>query len=105
MASYRVEVTDPARQEVRSLPGNMRQRIIRLLRALQGEPRPAGSRTLDAARAGIPLEPETELRRIRIASWRVIYLVEDEKLLVTVLAIRQRPPYQYDDLGQLLKNV
>jgi mRNA-degrading endonuclease RelE of RelBE toxin-antitoxin system len=105
MASYRVEVTDPARKEIRLLPGNMRQRVIRLLRALQQEPRPDNSRALDAAKDDVHLETGAELRRVRLASWRVVYLVEDERALVTVLAIRRRPPYQYGDLGQLVENI
>jgi mRNA-degrading endonuclease RelE of RelBE toxin-antitoxin system len=104
MASYRVEVTDPARKEIRLLPGNMRQRVIRLLRSLQQEPRPDNSRALDAAKDSIHLEADTELRRVRLAAWRVVYLIEDQRALVTVLAIRQRPPYQYGDLEQLISN-
>ena len=101
MASYRVEVADEARREIRQVPGNVRQRIVRLLRSLQQEPRPESSRALDAIKAGIDLEPGTELRRVRMASWRVVYLVEVRDALVVVLAIRQRPPYQYEDLKEL----
>lgn len=105
MASYRVEVTDPARKEIRLPPGNIRQRVIRLLRALQDEPRPGNSRALDTTEDHIPLEVGTELRRVRLASWRVVYLVDDDRALLTVLAIRKRPPYQYDDLSQLITNL
>jgi mRNA interferase RelE/StbE len=102
MASYRVEVSGDARSEIRRLPGNMRQRVIRRLRALEEEARPADSRPLDAAKTGADLAPGTEVRRIRLASWRIVYLIEDEAQLVTVLAIRKRPPYQYGDLEELL---
>ena len=105
MASYQVEVTDPVRKEIRRLPGHMRQRVLRALRALEHEPRPYNSRPLDAAKAGIELEPDVELRRIRIASWRVVYLVEEEWTLISVLAIRKRPPYQYNDLDELTDSV
>lgn len=103
MASYRVEVTDEARREVRQLPGHMRQRVIRLLRALEQDPRPESSRPLDVAKAGISLQAGSELRRARLDSWRIVYLVEDETMLVSVLAIRKRPPYQYDDLEGLIR--
>jgi mRNA interferase RelE/StbE len=105
MASYQVEVTNRVRKEIRELPGNIRQRVIRTLRALKQEPHPANSRPLDRAKAGIELELGTELCRIRIASWRVVYLVEDELKLISVLAIRKRPPYQYDDLEKLVKEL
>ncbi len=103
MVSYQVEVSARARKEIRRLPGNMRQRVIRLLKALKQEPRPYNSRPLDTAKAGIELEPSIELYRIRIESWRVVYLVEEKWELVSVLAIRKRPPYQYNDLEKLIE--
>lgn len=104
MDSYRVEVTQQVRQEIRRLPGNMRQRVIRTLQALKQEPYPHNCRSLDTAKSGIELEPNTKLCRIRITSWRIIYLVEEEWKLISVLAIRRRPPYQYDDLNELIEN-
>ncbi len=105
MASYQVEATGQVRKEIRRLPGNVRQRIIRTLRALEQEPRPHNSRLLDTVRAGIELESGAELHRIQIASWRIVYLIEEEWKLVSILAIRKRPPYQYDDLDELTGNV
>jgi mRNA interferase RelE/StbE len=105
MASYEVEVTSQAREEIRRLPGHVRQRVIRTLQTLKHEPHPQGSRLLDTAKADIELEPGMELYRIRIASWRIVYLIEEEWKLISVLAIRKRPPYQYDDLDELMRNV
>ena len=105
MASYQVEVTSQVRKEIRRLPGNIRQRVIRTLRALRQEPRPHNSQPLDTAKAGIELEPGVELCRIRISSWRVVYLVEEEWKLISVLAVRKRPPYQYDDLDKLVRGI
>ena len=105
MAFYQVEVSEQVRKEIRRLPGNVRQRVIRALRSLEQEPHPHNSRSLDTTKAGIELEPGMELSRIRIASWRVLYLVEEEWKLVSVLAIRKRPPYQYDDLDELVESV
>jgi mRNA-degrading endonuclease RelE of RelBE toxin-antitoxin system len=102
MASYRVEVAREVRNEIRSLPGNVRQRVVRALRVLEADPRPADSRLLDPIKAGIELEEGVELHRIRMASWRIVYLIEEEWELVSVLAIRKRPPYQYDDLSELV---
>ncbi len=104
MASYRVKVTSQVRKEVRRLPGNMRQRIVRTLRALEQKPRPHNSHPLDTTKSGIELEPGVELCRIRIASWRIVYLVEEEWKLISVLAVRKRPPYQYDDLDELIES-
>lgn len=43
MALYKVEVISSARQEIRALPGNMRQRLLGLLKALASQPRPNSS--------------------------------------------------------------
>jgi mRNA-degrading endonuclease RelE of RelBE toxin-antitoxin system len=40
MACCRVEVSDEARKAIRRLPGNIRQRVVRLLNELQAEPFP-----------------------------------------------------------------
>lgn len=60
---------------------------------------------LDLTKTEVELSQDIELHRIRLASWRVVYLVEEEWKLVSVLAIRKPPPYQYDDLDELMKNV
>jgi mRNA-degrading endonuclease RelE of RelBE toxin-antitoxin system len=102
MASYQVNVTASVRSEVRSLPGNMRQRVMRLLRDLETEPRPHMSKALDvSALEGLSLQG-IDARRIRLEGWRIIYAVNDDDAQITVLAVRRRPPYQYEDLQQLL---
>lgn len=105
MVLYNVEVTSEARQEIRELAGNMRQRVLGLLKALQEEPRPHNSKRMDTASLPGELPISVELYRIRVESWRIIYALEEELQLVTVLVIRKRPPYQYDDLGQLVDGV
>ena len=83
----------------------MRQRVLLLLRALEQEPRPPESQELDTTKDSISLQPGAELRRVRLAAWRVVYLLEEDPKLVSVLALRKRPPYQYDDLEELLKSI
>lgn len=104
MASYRVEVSHEVRQEIRQLPGNVRQRIFRTLQELAQEPRPYSSKSLDVNKLDITLELGADLRRIRLDRWRVIYLIEEDVQVVSVLAIRKRPPYQYEDLSDLLQS-
>ena len=43
-----------------------------------------------------------EARRLRLDRWRVIYVVDEEWAEIGVLAVRKRPPYEYDDLSELL---
>lgn len=37
--------------------------------------------------------------------WRVIYAIDEEFQQVAVLAIRKRPPYDYEDISDLLANL
>lgn len=102
MGSYRVEIDNRAKREIRALPGHMRQRVIRQIRDLETQPRPPTSRQLDVSKAGLVLDPGMTLHREKIEAWRVVYLVEEEWRVITVLAVRKRPPYQYSDLSELL---
>ncbi|MBW4497186.1 MAG: hypothetical protein KME26_29845 [Oscillatoria princeps RMCB-10] len=60
---------------------------------------------MDTSQVEVELSESIGLYRIRIDSWRVIYVVEEDIQLVTVLAVRKRPPYQYDDLVELISQV
>jgi mRNA interferase RelE/StbE len=104
MASYRVEITNTARREIRNLPGNVRQLIFREIQALEKEARPHSSNQMKSTKS-FEIPKDVELRRIRMDHWRVVYVIEQELSLVTVLAVRKRPPYQYEDLDELLQEV
>lgn len=43
-----------------------------------------------------------EARRLRMEQWRLIYVIDQDLELISVLAVRRRPPYNYDDLRELL---
>ena len=86
--------------EIAALPGNMRQRVRRAVRDLPQDPRPAQSRALDIPK-DIAFEG-IEARRLRMEHWRVIYVIDHDLDLISVLAVRRRPPYTYDDLRELL---
>ncbi|MFN8457860.1 MAG: type II toxin-antitoxin system RelE/ParE family toxin [Anaerolineae bacterium] len=88
MASYQVEVTQQVRKEIRHLPGNVRQRVVRILQALRQEPFPSNSRLLDLTKVKIELPSDLKLCRIRLDSWRIVYVIEAELNLISVLAIR-----------------
>ena len=96
MSRYHVYITPNAFQEVKRLPGNVRQRIKGAIRALGDNPRPPQSKALD-----VP-DTEQELLRVRMDSWRIVYLVSEANKTVDVLAVRRRPPYDYADLESLL---
>lgn len=94
---YRLWVKDEAKTEIRQLPGHMRQRIRRAIESLSIEPRPQQNRKLSVLE-----HLDVEARRIRLDRWRVLYIVDERWLEVGVLAVRERPPYDYEDLPSLL---
>ncbi len=97
---YRVWLLPTAHNEGRKLPGVVRQRIKKIIDGLAENPRPYNSIEMES-----PIETSWEPRRIRIDSWRIIYVVDDAFEEVGVLAIRQRPPYDYEDLTDLLNDL
>jgi mRNA interferase RelE/StbE len=97
--SYKLWIDPPALKQIKKLPGNMRQQIRRSIDDLRSDARPSRSNPLE-----IP-DITLELRRIRIESWRVIYGVSETDQWVWILAVHKRPPYNYDDLPELLEKL
>jgi mRNA-degrading endonuclease RelE of RelBE toxin-antitoxin system len=96
---YRLWIKDEAKTEAKDLPGHVRQLIRRAIGGLAADPRPHDSREL-----GTP-EGSIEARRLRVDRWRVVYVVDDQWQDVGVLAVRRRPPYDYNDLSELLSEL
>lgn len=105
MAFYRVNVTIQVRQEIRGLPGNVRQRIFRLIQSLGQVPKPSESRSLDTSKMKKQVPNGVTLHRVRAARWRIVYVIKETDRQITVLAVRKRPPYQYDDLEKLIAGI
>ncbi len=99
----RLWVEPSALDEIAALPGNMRQRVRRAVSELRETPRPAQSHLLEIP-DDVQLE-DLEARRLRLDNWRVVYVVDEHWEIITVLAVRKRPPYNYDDLRDLLGRV
>ena len=79
---YEVELSKAAARQIRKLDRQIQIRILNRLDNLKDDPRPAGA---------IQLQGTTEvLYRIREGAFRVIYIVEDKKLLVLVLRVAHR---------------
>lgn len=100
MIRFRVYILPQASKEIDRLPGRVRQRVRRAVVGLRDDPLPTLSVRLDFD-AGLG----RELRRLRLDAWRVVYLLDQDSAGVYVLAVRRRPPYQYEDLGSLLVEV
>ena len=75
---YLVQISEVARREMRQLPGNVRQRIRRLVDSLANLPRPPRAKEL----RGLPGR-----YRIPLEDWRIIYRIDDENQLIYVLKL------------------
>jgi mRNA interferase RelE/StbE len=78
---YTVRISPAAQRQFRALPTGVQDRIQPKIDALAQDPRPPGAKKLAA---------ETELYRIRIGDHRVVYAIQDDALLVRVLAVGHR---------------
>ena len=80
MANYKIFIKSSAAKELKRLPKNDVQRITSKIQSLSKEPRPHGSEKLSAQ----------ERYRIRQGNYRIIYSIEDDKLIVYVVKIAHR---------------
>jgi mRNA interferase RelE/StbE len=81
MGSYRIFIKPSAAKELEAIGTRKdRRRIVTKIRSLAGDPRPPGCRKLSGY----------EKYRIRVGSWRIIYSIEDGRLIVTVVRIAHR---------------
>ena len=78
---YEVRLAPTAQRQYHKLPAAPRQRVGKALIALSEEPRPSGVAKLRGS---------SNRWRIRIGDYRIIYRIEDEIVLVTILIIAHR---------------
>lgn len=82
---YAVTTTTPAARDIDDCAGRnakLRGRIEAAIKALADDPRPSGAKVLQGA-----LAPQL---RVRVGDYRIIYLVDDRRRLVTILRVRKR---------------
>jgi mRNA interferase RelE/StbE len=78
---YELRLVRSARKELEALPDAVLARLARHLDALQTTPRPSGCKKLRGA---------TDLWRVRVGDYRIIYHVDDGAQVIGVRAIRDR---------------
>ncbi|MBX3278985.1 MAG: type II toxin-antitoxin system RelE/ParE family toxin [Acidobacteria bacterium] len=81
MPTCRIEVLRSAVKELRSLPKDAQIRIGRAIDSLASNPRPPRVKALQS---------DGKRLRIRIGDYRVIYQVEDDRLVVLIVKIGHR---------------
>ena len=78
--TYSVFIQKSAQKTLSRIPDRNQNRIIDAIRALAETPRPPGSKKLSGRDAW----------RIRIGDYRVIYEIQDQQLIVLIVAIGHR---------------
>jgi len=81
LVNYKIQISASAEKSLRKVPVKDMLRLVQVIQALAVNPRPAGARKL----AG-----EENTFRVRQGSYRVIYEVKDQVLLILVLKIGHR---------------
>ena len=81
MASYRLRIKKSAAKELEAIARKSdRQRVAKRVASLAVDPRPPGCKKLSGA----------ERYRVRQGSYRIVYSIEDEDLVVYVIKIGDR---------------
>jgi len=78
---YKIVFARSATKEVQSLPTMVAERILDKIGSLAESPRPSGCKKLQG---------RTDLWRIRIGEYRVIYNIDDLKHVIDVSVVRHR---------------
>lgn len=80
MANYKVFIKPSAVKELKRIPQKDLQRVTSKIQSLSEEPRPHDCEKLSAQ----------ERYRLRQGNYRIIYSIEDDKLLVYVVKVAHR---------------
>jgi mRNA interferase RelE/StbE len=80
MAKYKIEIKKSAAKEIKNLPSSYLNKIIDRISKLADNPRAEGC---------IKLSSE-ELYRIRVGTYRIIYQIKDDRLIVIVIKVAHR---------------
>ena len=81
MSGYQITFARSARRELEQLPQRVAARVLTSIEALTDNPRPRGC---------IKLQGGSQLWRIRVGAYRVIYTIDDEERIVDITVIRHR---------------
>jgi len=84
--AYKVEIHRAAQKQILSLSTRVRPPLVQAIDQLAGTPRPSGCKKLHG----------TGLWRFRLGRYRVVYTIDDEAGLVTVIkvALRREDTYR-----------
>lgn len=83
---YEIVFARSARKELQALPQAMAERVLKKVESLAARPRPPGCKKLRG---------HSNLWRIRVGEYRVVYTIDDEKSVVDVSVVRHRSEAYY----------
>ena len=91
MMSYTLKLHRDVEKQLARIQKNHRERLVKTMRSLRDDPRPAGCLKLDK-----------NLYRVREGQYRVIYGVFDEEVVVVVCKVARRTEATYRNIQALL---
>ncbi|MEW5693498.1 MAG: type II toxin-antitoxin system RelE/ParE family toxin [Candidatus Hydrogenedentota bacterium] len=77
---YRIIIERRAVREIESLPNEIIQDVIDAIKSLKSNPRPHGVKKLI----------EVDGWRIRVRDYRVLYLIDDDKRVISIYRVKHR---------------
>jgi mRNA interferase RelE/StbE len=80
--TYRIEIERIPEKTIARLPSNLRRRIRQAIDKLATDPRPRGCIRLKGQ--------DDAYYRIRVGDWRIIYFIEEGRLVVLVVDVGAR---------------
>jgi mRNA interferase RelE/StbE len=80
MARYELRFKNSVAKDLRALPRSDVAKVLERIDALRDDPRPPGSERLSAQ----------ERYRVRQGSYRILYEIEDQQVVVTVVKVGHR---------------
>jgi mRNA interferase RelE/StbE len=81
--AYAIRMTRPAQRQLRKLDRPVQRRISASIDGLADNPRPPGVIQLKG-------DHDPPLFRIRVGDYRIIYTIEDDKLVILIVRISHR---------------
>ncbi len=81
MTKRDIEITRTAEKQLRRLPPDDQQRILRVILPLSDDPFPRGSRKLSGY---------DDVFRIRVGTYRILYSLSEKNLIIIILKIGHR---------------
>jgi len=88
--TYQLRLSKQVRAEIGALPGNVRQRVRRVIAQLADNPRPEGAKALHSELEGY--------YRLRVDAYRIIYTIDNEIVVVEIVRVAKRTPRTYENL-------